>query len=56
MQSDYEKQLNDAIEKRISLMERSDYEFPKRFNRQDYFIAFGVGVISLLLIIVGAYL
>ncbi|MBQ8175965.1 MAG: hypothetical protein IJ035_02895 [Oscillospiraceae bacterium] len=53
---DYEEKLNEEIENRICEMESDEYDFPERFGRRDY-IALGiVAFVSLLMLIIGAYI
>lgn len=54
--SEYDKLLNEEIEKRISEMESPDYEFPTRFSAKDYIFTVIVGVVCLIGIILGAFL
>lgn len=53
---DYEKQLNNEIEKRLSIMEKSDYVFAKRFNRKDYIFTLIIIVICFVFLIAGAFI
>ena len=43
-------------EERIVMMESSDYVFSKRFSRKDYILVGVVAIISLLIIIAGAFI
>lgn len=54
--SEYNKLLNEEIEKRIAEMESPGYEFPDRFSKKDYIFTVIVGVVCLIGIIIGAFL
>lgn len=43
-------------EERIVMMESSDYVFSKRFSHKDYIVVGVVAIISLLIIIAGAFI
>lgn len=49
-------ELHKEIENRISQMESSDYEFPRRFSRRDYIFTAAVAVICLAAVIGGAFI
>lgn len=49
-------ELNNEIERRISEMEREDYEFPRRFSKADYIITAVVAAVCLAFIIGGAFI
>lgn len=49
-------ELNNEIERRITEMEREDYEFPRRFSKTDYIITAVVAVICLAFVIGGAFI
>lgn len=49
-------ELNIEIERRISEMEKPNYEFPQRFSKRDYIFAAAVAVICLAAIIVGGFI
>ena len=53
---DYEEKLNKEIESRICEMESDEYEFPERFGKRDYIVLGVVAVLSLAMIILGAYI
>ena len=53
---DYENKLNSEIEKRLTAMERDDYEFPERLNRRDYIIIGIVCAVCFVLVIIGNYI
>lgn len=48
--------LDEEIEKRIEIMEKKDYVFAKKFNRNDYVIVTITVLLCLFIIIVGVYL
>lgn len=56
MEKKHEEKIDREIEKRILEMEKSDYEFPKRFSRKDYIITVAVIIVCLAAIIAGAYI
>lgn len=51
-----EKTVDDFIEEKISEMEAKDYEFPKRMTKGDYIFTAVVIVVSLAVVIWGAFL
>ena len=53
---DYEKQSNNEIEKRLSIMEKSDYVFAKRFTGKDYIFTLVIVIVCFVFIIAGAFL
>lgn len=53
---DYEEKLNKEIESRICEMESSDYEFPERFGKRDHVILGIVVAVSLIMLIIGAFI
>ena len=53
---DYEEKLNKEIESRICEMESIDYEFPERFGKRDYIILGIVVAVSLIMLIIGAFI
>ena len=53
---DYEEKLNKEIENRICEMESDEYEFPERFGKRDYIALGTVVIISLFMLIIGAYI
>lgn len=53
---DYEEKLNKEIESRICEMESDEYEFPERFGKRDYITLGTVVVISLIMLIIGAFI
>ena len=54
--NDYEEKLNAEIEKRICEMESDEYEFPERFGKRDYIVLSVVVIVSLVMVIIGAWL
>lgn len=54
--SDYEEKLNKEIESRICEMESDEYEFPERFGKRDYIALGTVALVSLIMLIVGAFI
>ena len=54
--SDYEEKLNKEIESRICEMESDEYEFPERFGKRDYIALGTVVIISLIMLIIGAFI
>lgn len=48
--------LNEEIEKRLSIMESEEYEFPERFGRNNYIVLVVVIVICLAAVIAGAWI
>ena len=54
--SEYDEKLNAEIEKRISEMEKPDYEFPQRFSKGDYIFTGVVVGICLIAVIAGAFI
>ena len=54
--TDYEEKLNKEIESRICEMESDEYEFPERFGKRDYIALGVVAVLSLAMLILGAYI
>lgn len=56
IENNYEKNLDDEIEKRIEIMESSDYIFPQKFNKRDYIVSAVVAILCIAIIIYGAYL
>ena len=55
-QTELERILNEETEARIAQMERPDYSFPERFSRKDYLLWGVVTGVSLLFVILGAWL
>ncbi len=53
---DYEEKLNKEIESRICEMEGDEYEFPERFGKRDYIVLGVIAVLSLAMLILGAYI
>lgn len=53
---DYEEKLNKEIENRICEMESDEYEFPERFGKRDYIALGTVVIVSLFMLIIGAYI
>ena len=49
-------ELQKEIENRISQMENEDYEFPRRFSRNDYIITAVIVFICLAAVIGGAFI
>lgn len=49
-------ELNNEIERRITEMEREDYEFPRRFSKADYIITAVVIAVCLAFVIGGAFI
>ena len=54
--TNFEKQFNEELKKRIEEIENPNYEFPKKLNKFDYFLVVGVVIICLIGIILGAFL
>ena len=54
--NEYDEKLNAEIEKRISEMEKPDYEFPQRFSKGDYVFTAVVVGICLIAVIAGAFI
>lgn len=54
--TDYENKLDREIEKRINIMESSDYLFPRRFSKTNYIFTASVIFICLIMLVIGAYL
>lgn len=52
---DFEKQMQEQIEERLTAMEREGYPFPRRFSKRDYWTACAVVLFCLAMIIGGAY-
>lgn len=56
IENDYENKLDKEIEKRINVMESTEYSFAKRFSSTDYIITAVVVFICIIILIIGAYL
>ncbi len=56
MNTQYQTELDNEIEKRIAEMEQADYQFPQRFSKRDYIITGIVILICLISVIAGAFL
>lgn len=56
IETDYEKKLDEEIEKRIEIMESQDYIFAKRFSKVNYIFTALVIFICLIMLVIGAYL
>ncbi len=54
--TDYENKLDREIEKRINIMESSDYLFQRRFSKTNYIFTASVIFICLIMLVIGAYL
>ena len=54
--NDYEEKLNREIESRIGEMESDEYEFPERFGKRDYIALGTVIAVSLIMLIIGAFI
>lgn len=54
--NDYEEKLNKEIESRICEMESDEYEFPERFGKRDYIALVTVVAVSLIMLIIGAFI
>jgi hypothetical protein len=52
---EYQEELQREIEQRVAEMEREDYDFGERFSRGNYILAISIAVVSLLLLIWGAF-
>ena len=51
-----EKTVDDFIEEKIQEMESKDYVFPKRMTKGDYIFTAAVIVVSLAVVILGAFI
>lgn len=56
MNDNFEKLLDEEVEKRISEMEAPGYEFPKRFSKKDYIVTAAVILLCLAAVIAGGFL
>ena len=56
MQENVQKSLDEEIEQRICEMEKTDYEFPRRFSKKDYIITGIVVFVCLGLVIADAFI
>ncbi|MBE6071893.1 MAG: hypothetical protein E7208_08025 [Clostridium butyricum] len=54
--TDYENKLDKEIEKRINVMESSDYLFPRRFSKTNYIFTLAVIFLCIIILIIGVYL
>ena len=48
-ETDFEKELNEEVTKRLAMMQEPDYEFPARMPKKDYIIA---GIIMLVCLVI----
>lgn len=54
--TNFEKEFNQELEKRINEIEAPNYEFPKQLNKLDYLIILVVILICFVGIVLGAFL
>lgn len=52
---EYQAELKKEIESRVREMEAEDYKFENKFSSLNYALAIGVSVVSLILLIIGAF-
>lgn len=53
--SDYEREMNNEIEKRLSILESKDYNFGKTFNKWNWVFVGVMILVGLGIILYGAF-
>jgi len=53
--SDYEREMNNEIEERLSILENKDYNFGKTFNKWDWVFVGVMVFVGLGIILYGAF-